>query len=255
MTLRVLIADDELLARQRLRRLLEDHPDVEIVAECSAGKDTLDAIRSLAPDLVMMDVRMPEMNAFEVMGALGENPVCAVVLVTAHETYALRAFDAHILDYLLKPFDPERLALTLSRVREHLQRKRDPAAAISAAPVVRSPKPPQKVLDRIAVKADGRIALLKLSDIVWVQSSNNYCELHTSSKPYLIRKRLGALAGELPSEQFVQISRSLMVNLEFVREIRPKSHGDYIVALRDGKELIASRNYRSQLLGRMGSPG
>lgn len=251
MRLRVIIADDEPLARDRLRRLLEHQSQIEILSECATGKETLEAIQLLSPDLVLMDVRMPDMNAFEVMEALGEQPVCAIVLVTAHEDYALRAFETQILDYLLKPFDSERLGVSIQRVRERLQtRTQQSAQPISIQPTPAA-KPTPKISDRIAVKVNGRIVVLRLADIVWLQGANNYSKIHSEGKEYLIRKNLGALVEEFPQTQFLQISRSLVVNVECIREIRPKSHGDYVVSLKNGHELNASRNYRTQLLERL----
>ncbi|MBI1842384.1 MAG: response regulator transcription factor [Verrucomicrobia bacterium] len=252
MRLRVIIADDEALARQRLRRLLRDEPDFEIVAECATGAETLQAIHDHLPDLVLMDVRMPELDAFEVIKGMGPHRTPAVILVTAHDMFAVRAFEAGTVDYLLKPFDRARLTEAVSRARARVKRVREAVSLPAAPQPLDSRERPLPLVDRLAVKSYGRITLIKLTDIGWIESANNYCELHLGNAVRLFRRNMTALEELLPGSLFVRISRSLMVNIEHIKELRAKSHGDYTVVLRDGKELTASRNYREGFLRRVG---
>lgn len=252
MSLRVLIADDEALARERLRRLLEQESDVAIIAECSNGEETLQAMREHLPDVVMIDVCMPELNAFEVIAASEQQPGQAVILVTAHDEFAVRAFETAAVDYLLKPFDAERLKESIRRARTKVEKARQASALGAVLDRLKSLKPVQRTIDRITVKSNGRLLPVRVADIEWIQSANNYCELHVGKKAHLIRQPLATLESELPAGQFIRISRSLMVNIDSILELRIKSHGDLTVVLRDGEVLTASRNYRTPLLARLG---
>jgi len=247
MTLRVLIADDERLARGRLRELLQAEPNVEIVGECTNGRETLQAIERETPHLVLLDVRMPELDGFEVIRALGRNRHPLIVFVTAHDQYALRAFEAHATDYLLKPFDRDRFRDTIRRAREIAERGTKRNEVQEVLDVIAAIKTPAKPVERFAVRSGGRVLLVKTDEIEWIQSADNYAELHVGGAVHLLRQSLGTLGQQLPAGKFLRISRSLIVNLDQVKELRSRSHGDFLVILRNGTRLSGSRTYRSGL--------
>lgn len=248
--MRVLIADDEAAARDRLRGLLRAERDVVVVAECAEGLETLEAIKRLRPHAVFLDIGMPEMDGLDVVRALGRSSPPAIVLVSAHDRFGPNAFDVGVVDYLLKPFDKARFDKALGRARaaiEHPNNVEAIEALSKALALARLPTTKPRLQDRLAVRSGNRVVLVSPSDIDWIQSADNYSELHVGPATYLIRETLGALMEQLPVGQFWRISRSLLVNTDRVREIRPKSHGDYWVVLADGSTLAASRKFRSPL--------
>jgi two-component system LytT family response regulator len=248
MTLRVLIADDEPLARERLRQLLQEEPGVEIVGECATGTETVKAIQNESPHLVLLDVRMPELDGFEVIRALGVGRLPTIIFVTAHDEFALRAFEAHAADYLLKPFDRERFQKALCRAREIALRGGENNLVDELLGVIAALKTPPQAVERFAIRSGGRIVFVKPGEIEWIRSADNYSELHVGGTVHLLRQTLAALEQQLPPIKFVRISRSLMVNVDHIKEFRPKSHGDYLVVLYDGIKLSASRNYREGIV-------
>jgi two-component system LytT family response regulator len=254
MTLRVLIADDEPLARERLRQLLLAEPGIEIVGECATGTETVEAIRNGSPHLVLLDVQMPGMDGFEVIRALDMDRLPIIIFVTAHDQFALRAFENHAADYLLKPFDRERFQKALGRARELTQRGGEYRAAKEILGAVAALKAHRKGVDRFAIRSEGRILFVKPDEIEWIQSADNYSELHVGKTVHLLRQTLTTFEKQLATANFVRISRSLIVNVNCISEIRPKSHGDYLVILQDGTELSASRNYRVGLQRILGEP-
>jgi two-component system, LytTR family, response regulator len=196
---------------------------------------------------VLLDVLMPEMDGFEVVRALREDYRPAIVFVTAHDRFAVRAFEVEAIDYLLKPFDRDRLQAVLRRAREVARQNREPRAAAEVFRALTALQAGSKPVDRIAITSGTRVIFWKVIEIEWIRSADNYTELHLGDTVHLLRKTISTLEQELPSGQFLRIGRSLMVNLECVREIRPKSHGDYVVVLQNGEELTGSRNYRDEL--------
>ena len=248
MKLRVVIADDERLARERLRELLEAEPGIHIVAECATGTETVLAIREERPDLVLLDVRMPEMDAFEVIRTLGNDHLPAIIFVTAHDQFALRAFEANAADYLLKPFDRDRFRKALHRGRERAKRNTQSHSAAEVIKLLAELKKPSKIARRFAIRLGERIFVVKPDEIDWIQGAGNYSELHVGSAVHLLRGTLADLEEQLSPTRFIRISRSLIVNVDRIQEIRAKSHGDYVVVLRDGKTLSATRNHREKLL-------
>jgi two-component system LytT family response regulator len=249
MNLRVLIVDDEALSRDRIRRFLKAEAGAEVIGECASGKEAVSAIREHAPDVVLLDVTMPEMDGFDVLEELEGGVVPAVIFVTAHDQFAIQAFEIHAVDYLLKPFGRVRLHTALCRARERVQ-------LVNHQPF-RPPQQPNgpsaRRLECIPVRSSGRIRILKPVEIDWIGSADNYAELHVGSHTHLLRVTLTTLAGQLFANQFARISRSALVNLDRVQEMRPRSHGDYVVVLRDGTCLQGSRKYRdtiARLLGR-----
>jgi two-component system LytT family response regulator len=256
MKVRVLIADDEPLARERLRLFLQNEPGTEIVAECRDGQEAVKGIRETSPDLVFLDVKMPELDGFGVLETLTELQVHwpVIIFVTAYDQFAVRAFEANAVDYLLKPFDRERFGTAFRRARERLQhrtkergRRHNHDDNHSLLQVLASLPPTTGRLERLTVRSGKRITIVKTAEIDWLQAADNYTELHVGDATHLLRMTIGALAAQLPT-QFVRISRSLVVNLTRISEIRPKSHGDCLVFLENGTQLTASRSHRQQLM-------
>jgi two-component system LytT family response regulator len=244
---RVLIVDDEPLARDRIRTLLAGDNEVEVVGECADGREAVAAIRELSPDLVFLDIQMPDLDGFGVVGEIGVADMPATVFVTAYDRHALRAFEVAALDYLLKPFDRARFRAALDRAQEWLRRDRasnapgDLTALLDEIQALRRPS------DRIAVKVDGRILLLPIESVDWVEAAGNYSKLHVGKDVHLIRETMASLEAKFDTRRFARIHRSTIVNVERIRELQPHFHGDYIVVLRDGTELTMSRGYRPKL--------
>jgi two-component system LytT family response regulator len=251
--IRTLIVDDEPLARERVRLLLEREPDLEIVGECGDGHEALATIRSTSPDLVFLDIQMPELDGFGMLAELDPARLPAIIFVTAFDQFALRAFEVHALDYLLKPFDSERLQAAVQRARQWIQRQRSGELDPRLAALLNDLKVTPKVPGRLAVKSGGRVLLVRTEDIDWVEAADNYVNLHVGKESHLLRETMNALEDRLPSERFLRISRSTMVNLDRIRELQPMFHGEYAVILQDGTRLTLSRGHReklSRLLGR-----
>jgi len=244
--IRTLIVDDEDLARDRLKTLLTHEPRIELIGEASDGKSAVSAIEKLKPDLVFLDVQMPELTGFEVLEALDEKDLPNVVFVTAHDKFALKAFDVHAVDYLLKPFDRERFQLALQRaiakVEAHKPGQKD--EALSA--VIQETKPAGPV-ERLMVKSEGRVLLVRVDDIDWVEAADNYVNIKVGKESHMMRETMTSLEAKLPVEKFMRISRSTIVNVERIQELQPMFHGEYIVVLKNGTKLTLSRSYRDKL--------
>jgi two-component system LytT family response regulator len=260
--IRALVVDDEPLAREGLRVRLALERDVEIVGEAADGPGAVEAIRRLLPDLVLLDVQMPGMDGFEVLAAVAGDCLPAVVFVTAHDRYALKAFEVHALDYLLKPVAPARLHQSLERVRRDLERG-EPAGASAAASVAGllaaheqvggrrgadAAPPPDPYARRWAVRDGERFVLLRAEEVDWIEAAANYVRFHARGTSFLLRGTMAALERTLDPRQFARIHRSTIVNLDRVREIRPEWHGDYDVILAGGATLRLGRRYREALL-------
>jgi len=253
--IRALIVDDEPLARERLASLLAGEADVEVVGQCANGVEALAGIQEKTPDLVFLDVQMPELDGFGVLAALEGERRPAVIFVTAHDRFALKAFEVHAIDYLLKPFDRERFKKALDRAREQLKRTDSGEMEQKMTALLASLKTEPKQLDRIPVKSSGRVVLVKTSDIDWIEAADNYVNLHAGKEAHLHRETMTALEQKLPAAKFLRISRSVMVNVDRIKELQPMFHGDYTVILQNGTKLTASRGYRdalNQLLGKIG---
>jgi two-component system LytT family response regulator len=232
-----LIVDDEPLARERLRSLLQGDPSVEIVGECADGLAALAAIRTTQPDLVFLDIQLSGCDGLEVAAQLPPGQTPLVIFVTAHERYALEAFNVRAVDYLLKPFDRERLLQAVHRAKEQLDRLR-----------AASPRPAGAATDgRIAFRVDGRVVFLKTADIHWIEAADNYVVLHLPSGRLMLRDTLTAVEARLDPAAFVRVNRSAVVQLDQVKELQPALHGDYTIILRDGTRVPLSRGQRAQL--------
>jgi two-component system, LytTR family, response regulator len=247
MKVRTLIADDELLARERLRQLLANQPEIEIVGECADGREAVAEIQKKIPNLIFLDIQMPELDGFAVLEAINLEPMPVIVFVTAHDKFALRAFEVHAVDYLLKPFDRERFQSALGRALEQVRHRGDPVRAQAQAALLTDMQQSAKPVDRLAIKSSGRITILRTADIAWVEAAHNYVEIHEDKRSHLLRETMAGIEQKLPPDKFVRISRSVIVNADKVKELEPTFYGEYKVTLHDGKCLTLSRRYRKML--------
>jgi len=276
--MRVLIVDDEPIARRRISRLLKLEDDVQVVDEVGRGRDEVTAIRDTHPDLVFLDVQMPDMDGFAVVSALGTEALPAIIFITAYNEYAVKAFDVNAVDYILKPFDPERFRSAFQRARSHLEQKssaeagrrikalleevlgEERAQALAAGAGgngsgkgagVGATAPRARHLDRLMVKHDGRVYFVKVLDVDWFEAAGNYVRVHVGRVSHLIRETMHGIDSQLDPNQFARIHRAVIVNLDRIRELQPWFAGDYIVILMDGRQLKLSRTYREALQARM----
>jgi two-component system, LytTR family, response regulator len=237
--LRALVIDDEPLARSNILSLLCTHPDIELLGEHGDALQGLEAIRLHRPDLVFLDVRMPEYDGFDILEMLGAEVPASIIFVTAYDEYALKAFEAGALDYLLKPFSNARFARALDRARERIAARNDPT------------RPQAPRLDRIAVKAAGRVTFLNPAEIDWIEAADYYASLHVGPRTHLLRRSMNELESDLDPARFCRIHRSTIVNLDRVRELRFDGDGEYELVLADGTRLRLSRRYRKDLQSRL----
>jgi two-component system LytT family response regulator len=249
--IRTVIVDDEELARRGLRALSQRCEDLELICECRNGREAVNAIHRHRPDLVFLDVQMPGKTGFDVISAIADVQRPHVIFVTAYDNFALRAFEVHALDYLLKPVNEERFDAALTRVREAMlhatdnaivQRVRQVAANLQVAT-----SPSVSAADRLPIKANGRINVIRLADIDWIEADGDYVSVHVGSKTWLMRETIAAVELRLALSGFVRIHRSALVNAERVKELRPRDKGEYTVVLHDGTELKLTRNYRASV--------
>jgi two-component system LytT family response regulator len=220
---RVLIVDDEPLARERLRTLLGARPDVTVVGECGDGRDAVAKIESLRPDLVLLDVQMPEMGGFEVVDAVSPAHLPAIIFVTAYDEHAIRAFDVDAVDYVLKPVQPDRFGKAMDR-----------AAAQAGGP-------------RFVVRQGARLSFVRADDVDWIESASNYARLHAGGRAHLVRETMKALEERLDPARFVRVHRSAIVNLDRVASVAAATHGELVITMRDGATVPASRTYAERL--------
>ena len=246
MPLRALIVDDEPLARERIRALLAQDPDVSLAGECRNGKEAVKAIREERPDLVFLDVQMPGPDAFAVIQEVGPARMPAVVFVTAYDRYALKAFDVHAVDYLLKPFDAARFHEALRRARAQIDAAGRAEAERKLAALIRELSAAAGG-ERLAVRSAGRVSFVGVDEIDYVEACGNYVRLHCGGERHLMRETLSGLEGRLPARRFARIHRSTLVNLDRIKELQPLFHGDWAVVLRSGARLTLSRSYRERL--------
>ena len=252
--IKTLIIDDEPLARRNLRLLLEKDPQIEILEECPNGREAVKAINTLSPDLIFLDIQMPEMDGFDVLERVGPDRIHAIIFVTAFDQYALKAFDVHALDYLLKPFDDERFANALERAKSQIEAreidrlsKRLLALLEERESERKAPRGEKNYLTRLMIKVSGRVTLLKVEEIDFIEADGNYAKLHVGRKSHLLREKMNDLEGRLDPAKFVRIHRSAIVNLDRIKEMHPHFNGDYVVVLEDGRQLRLSRTRRENL--------
>jgi len=245
--LRTIIADDERLARKKLRILLSSEPGITIVAECSDGKQTLTALRSHKPDLLLLDIQMPDMDGFGVLRATPPDEMPFVIFTTAYDQYAVKAFETHALDYLLKPFDRDRLRSAINRARVEFLRSRDRETTSRILDFLTQNKPESQVDTRLAFKSGGRVVFLDLDEIDWLSAAANYVTLRVGAESYVLREGIGHISERLDPKKFVRIHRSTIVNVKKIKQVEPVNSGEYIVILKGGKQLSCSRGYRAGL--------
>ena len=239
--IRTLVADDEPIARARMLALLAGEPDIEVVGECSSGPQTMAAIERTAPDLVFLDIQMPQIDGLTLARTLGR-AMPAVVFVTAYDEYALGAFEVHALDYLLKPYSADRFRSALVHARQHLEARRWPGSHTPAA----------ERRDRLVIRSSGRIYFVRMRDIDWCEASGNYVRLHVGAQTHMVRGTMAHIESQLDQAQFVRIHRSTIVNVDRIQELQSSFGGEYVVLLHDKTRLTLSRGYREGLQGRLG---
>ncbi len=242
--IQAVLADDEVLARQKLRQLLRDERDIEIVGECASANETVELVRATKPALLFLDIRMPGMDGFDVIGALELEknvPMPAIIFTTAYDQYALRAFEIHAVDYLLKPFTPERL-------RSAIQRVRDQSAGDLEVRANGHNQNGSGYTTRIVFKSRGRILFLPVSEIRWIGAEENYVRLCTEHETHLLRETMAHLEERLDPHSFLRVHRSFIVNLQFVKEVRTDHDGESSVMMLDGHKIAMSRSYKSRIL-------
>ena len=253
---RVVIADDEPLARARVESLLRSQTDCEVVARCESGAETVTTVRRARPDILFLDVQMPGGDGFTVLEKLESDVPPAVIFVTAFDQHALRAFEVHALDYLLKPFDADRFARAVERARAQITRGAPGGGDARLAELIRSLRERPQHLERFAIRtSSGKIIFRRASDLDWAEADGNYVRLHFGKDAHMQRERLGALETQLDPARFVRVHRSALINLERVREMRPSFHGDYVVVLECGAEITLGRNYREDVMNRLAGVG
>jgi two-component system LytT family response regulator len=245
--IRVLIVDDEPLAREGIRMRLDQEPDIEVLGECANGREAVAAIKRDVPDLVFLDVQMPRLDGFGVIAAIGAKLMPQVVFVTAFDEHALRAFEVHALDYLLKPVEGARFLEALDRARSQLRRPELVTINEQLQALLSDFKTEKKYLDRLAIKANGRILFLDVEEIDWVQAADNYVAVHAGRESHLLHTTMNSLEQKLDPDAFLRIHRSAIVNLKRIKELHPMFHGEYRVILKDGTELTSGRSYRDKL--------
>jgi two-component system LytT family response regulator len=248
-TIRTLIVDDEPLARERIKRFLTSERDLELIGECVEGREAVAAIQTLKPDLVFLDVQIPELDGFGVVKAIGIAEMPAVIFVTAYDRYALQAFDVNALDYLLKPYNRERFRKAVERARAQLSNGAKGELNERLLSLLENFKPePPRHLERLMIKSSGRVFFLRTEELDWIEAEGNYLRVHAGRESHLLRETMNRLASKLDPDKFLRIHRSTLVNIERIKELQPLFSGDYVVILRDGKQLTLSRSYRDKLL-------
>lgn len=250
--LRAIIVDDESLARRYIRRLLHGDEDIEIVAECASGAEALEAIAEHEPDLMFLDIQMPEMDGFAVLESIMPEMMPEVIFVTAFDQFALRAFEVHALDYLLKPFDRPRFEKSLGRAKVSLRNPDHDRAKITNLVDHMKSRPGR--MDRLMVKVDGRVLILKSAEIDWIEAEDKYVRIHTGKKTFLVRLTMNAVERRLDPSHFVRIHRSAIINIDRIVEMHPLFNGEQAVILDSGAKLTLSRRYKAELYRLLGDP-
>jgi len=239
------LADDEALARQKLRQLLVEEPNFEVIGESTNASETIELVRSAQPELLFLDIRMPDMDGFDIVGELSSNssqPMPRIIFTTAYDQYALRAFEIHAVDYLLKPFSADRLRTAVARVREQMEVDEQKTAHVAGRA-----RETSSYTNRVVFKSRGRILFLPVSDIRWIGAEQNYVRISTGAETHLLRETMAHLEEKLDPEMFLRVHRSCIVNLQYVKEVRTEANGDFSVLLVNGQKVPMSRSYRSRV--------
>ncbi|HUP89206.1 MAG TPA: LytTR family DNA-binding domain-containing protein [Longimicrobiales bacterium] len=245
--IKTLIVDDEPLARDGIRLHLDEHEDIEVIGECGGGEEAVRRIEADQPDLVFLDVQMPGLDGFGVLEAIGTDELPAIVFVTAYDQFALRAFEAHALDYLLKPFERERFNKALDRVRIQMRGQVNGGMDDRLRSLVATLGNKERYLERMVARTGGKILILRVDDVDWVEAAANYVRVHIGPKQYLVRETMTNLETRLDPERFLRIHRSMIVRKDRIKELEPLFQGDYSIILVDGTRLTSSRGYRDKI--------
>ncbi|HET8781216.1 MAG TPA: LytTR family DNA-binding domain-containing protein [Pyrinomonadaceae bacterium] len=251
--IRALVVDDEPLARAMIREMLESDSEVEIVGECANGRDAVEVIKSAAPDIVFLDIQMPEIGGFEVLESFDANIQPYVIFVTAYDQYAVRAFEVHALDYLLKPFDRERFEGAWQRAKSQIKLDRTSRRDQDIIALLEELKAGPRYLERLVIKNGGRVFFLHVQDVHCIEAEGNYVRVYDNQKGYLLRETISSLEEQLDPKQFLRIHRSAIVKIDRIKEMQPWFHGEYRIIMENGKQLALSRNYRSNLQEAVGN--
>jgi two-component system LytT family response regulator len=242
-----LLVDDEPLARAGLRVLLARDPDVSAIHEARNGKEAVETIRRVRPDLVFLDVQMPEMDGFAVLQELGAKQMPAVVFVTAHDKYAIQAFEINAVDYLLKPVTEERFAKALARAKSSLQSRPADEASLQILSLLETIAVPQRSLKRLAVRSAGKTVFVDIEDVDWMEAAENYVQIHAGRAEHLLHVTMNVLEKQLDPGLFLRIHRSVIVNVTRIKELQPVTHGEYVITLTNGVRLQSGRMYNEKL--------
>lgn len=245
MQLSALIVDDEPMARRRIRDLLSERPEITVQGECGDGGEAVNAIRAQRPDIVFMDVQMPVMGGFDAIAQLEKNELPEIVFTTAHDEFALQAFEVHAVDFLLKPYERARFFSALDAASARARAGRNVVSEMST--LLTQLRDRSEGVDRIPIKTDGRIIFVDIESIDWIEAANNYAAIHVGAKAHMVRETMTKLAARLPADRFLRINRSTIINASCIRELKPKFHGDYTVVLKNGTKLSLSRTHRDCL--------
>lgn len=249
-----LIVDDEPLAREGLRMLLSEDPDVAAIHQAKDGREAIAAIRKARPDLVFLDVQMPEMDGLSVVREIGADRMPAVVFVTAHDQYAIRAFEINAVDYLLKPVTRERFAQALARAKARLQAQPGEEASRQILSLLETIAAPHRSVKRLAVRSAGKTVFVDVGDVDWIEGAENYVKLHVGRSAHLVHVAMGTLEKSLDPDAFLRIHRSIIVNVGRIQELEPALHGEYMVTLQNGVRLRSGRTYHEKLKALTGNP-
>jgi len=249
--IRTLIVDDEPLARKGVRQLLEEDPEVEILGECGDGLEAVEQIKALHPELVFLDIQMPEMDGFAVLDALTPAELPIVVFVTAYDQHALRAFQVHALDYLLKPFEEERFQEALARAKAQLRQNSGSQLTRRIIEMLDGTREERQAPGRIMVRNAGRITFIRVEEVDWIEAQGDYVCLHCQGKKHLVREKISDMETQLAADRFLRIHRSTIVSIPRIKEMQPLFHGEYAVVLHDGTRLTMSRSFRDRVFERL----
>jgi two-component system LytT family response regulator len=255
MKIRTLIVDDERPARQLILTLLRTEPDIEVIGECANGSEAVEVIRKSSPDLVFLDIQMPGLDGFGVVAALADQPLPLLVFVTAYDKHAVRAFELHALDYLLKPFEYDRLHESVQRARLRLQKDSSEPYRHRVLGLLEDLCIKSQSWERLAIRESGRVIFVRPDEIDWIDAQGNYLRLHVGKVSYLLRETMGTAEARLAPKKFLRVNRSTLVNLERIKEWQPLFHGDSVIILNDSTRLTVSRLYREKfdrLVARLG---
>ncbi len=253
--IRAIIIDDEPLAREKVQLFAASEPDIEIVDVCTNGHEAISSFNTYKPDLLFLDIQMPELNGFEVLQQLPTNPLPGIIFITAYDEFALRAFEFHALDYLLKPYDRERFQKSVAHARATLRSTTETETTTQQIKLLlNSIQQNSNKLERLIVKTNGRIIFLRIEEIDWMEAAGNYVKLHVGNETHLIRETMNGLEQQLNPLKFIRIHRSTIINIEKIKELEPYFNGEYKVILSNNIQLILSRNYRENFTTVLGKP-